>query len=402
MSRRKANPVLDFFKQAQAAAVAKQSKQSQQVETVKPAVQVVLKPDYKLSLPEWQRAFVDLVVENNTIVVRQSALNIFTECRRKYFYEYIADEKTLAEASVYPIRMLIGSVCHAIVAQSGNESIKAGDYSGLMDVIDSIRSKQKYDMHVDGNGHAVTITTEQLARKFFDNSLFWGYSLFQIANMARAFLYMQGYRSVLTEYEMSYTISNESHNGKIVISGTLDSLLKKDSEYVIADFKFGGLAKRLLTGQHSVKADSYSPLEITYSTQFGMYDFMLSKDTTRSVASSRSVVSSDTKPSSYMYIVPVAVVPTQTGKNKGQWRGELIHSASALTATQLDNYFYNNLIEIVRELSRCVRENIWPRSHPSIWGRLTCPGCRWKNECLGVSETKDSYSLDDPGYDMEE
>jgi hypothetical protein len=339
--------------------------------------------DYFKSLeePEWKRPFIDLIVPGKIITVRQSSINIFNECRRKYFYEYIAGEDEIAlQAKPYHIRMLIGSICHAIIADNSQSAIKDGDYHGLMTLIDSLRMKQQYDMQGQ--------TTESLARKFFDGSIFWGYSLYQVAKIARGILFMQGWKFIETEYSMSQSIVSKSKQGSIEISGTLDALCVAGDDTIVVDFKFGGLSNRLINQSTQCKADSYSPLEITYSTQHNMYDFLISKNPALCKY----------KPTHYVYVVPVSVIPAQSGPNKGKWRGELIHKADALSENQLSDYFYNNLLEVVREISRCTRENIWTRSHPSIYGRITCPSCRWKSQCLGVSETSNEYVMDDPGY----
>ena len=259
---------------------------------------------------------------------------------------------------------LLGSVFHHAVADPDME-IRGGDRGYWYQLLRQYSEDQEYTR----KGKAIS----EMDLIDYANSLVSGEGILPakiLAKMVR--LEIMGFGWDITEAEINMRYTDVGEHGEdgygkypIVFDGTIDILMSnREGKLGIVDIKTTGLWDRTIKGKGSIKGQSWGDLQLRNHRQLKHYDWLFNKLYGKRV-------------SSYGLSFPANFVPYKTGAKKGQMRGNGLF----LTRAEHDLSVYEQ--DIKRHLS------IWSlpwglgRDYPEIWGKTSCPTCKYYLPCMG-------------------
>lgn len=191
-----------------------------------------------------------------------------------------------------------------------------------------------------------------------------------LAKMVRLEIMGYGWDIRKAEINMRYTdVGEPGEDGygeyPIVFDGTIDILMSnQEGKLGIVDIKTTGLWDRVIKGKGSIKSQSWGDLQLRHHRQLKHYDWLFNR------------LHGD-RVSAYGLSFPANFVPYKTGPKKGKMRG----SGLFLTRADHDLRVYEQ--DIKRQLS------IWSlpwglgKDYPEVWGKTSCPTCKYYMPCMG-------------------
>tara|TARA_Y100000310_G_C20692551_1_gene823284 strand:+ start:2554 stop:3561 length:1008 start_codon:yes stop_codon:yes gene_type:complete len=154
--------------------------------------------------------------------------------------------------------------------------------------------------------------------------------------------------------------------GGIPYSGTLDLLLwHKQFGLVIGDTKTSGIITKLL-GTGSLQKQSYSKQQVAHHLQLTHYGWM----------GWRAGMWSPEEIGQHMIFTPVNLTKYTRGPKKGTFRGEPFHFG-----TPVPKNIQRYEEDIVMWLNM-MKDGLFPRMYPGVYGKLDCPRCPFVGDCL--------------------
>tara|TARA_R100000789_G_C3023327_1_gene153996 strand:- start:4278 stop:5273 length:996 start_codon:yes stop_codon:yes gene_type:complete len=304
--------------------------------------------------------------------IHYSDIVTFRECPAKFGYKAADSTSFVTNNAMILGSMFHKAIEHAIIDNSRDSVItsdsqwykNAGDTEYWKSVIDGIMfidSERKHEAtESDINGWV---------SKFVTKDLFLGKDLREIVKDTYNFINVTGHRIIQSELRLKY----EDLYGQHV--GTLDLLLQdKNDNLVIGDIKTSGLWNKLLKGSSYMK-QSMSTEQVRHHPQMKHYHWLgwragyFEKDDVKA----------------YCILYPANLVPYKDGKRKV--RGLPITLAPCVEGGvhryQEDLYQWLQMIQC----------GVNVRTYPNVYGKIECPRCPWKDECLS-----DQSSTQVPNY----
>ena len=292
-------------------------------------------------LPEWKKRFLSVDVP---ITVRQSLIQTFFSCNRKFLYSH-SGEKTYEYINR---KLLFGLVFHKMCEDTSRD---------VVDILHEINEENKVSRD-DWN------TVKSM---WFDKSVYYGLSANDLVRMTVGQLSFFGYKLGPKEYRLS------GHKiGNVTFDGALDILVEKDKRIGVLDIKTNGLAD-MFFGEGSVKASEYTEVQTQISPQLNHYAWMLYRFYNISVDFQG-------------YLLPANLIPLQKGKDKGGARGKPMVIYDSMGSDFLENVYEEDLLNTVKYMEYCFKNNSFPRGYPSVFGKISCETCPFSKQCLGIQD----------------
>tara|TARA_R110002020_G_scaffold318716_3_gene534364 strand:+ start:1142 stop:2119 length:978 start_codon:yes stop_codon:yes gene_type:complete len=295
--------------------------------------------------------------------IHYSDLAVYRSCPAKFFYKI--EEPSRQIGSAY---MLLGSVFHAAFEDccrwECNNTFKSlalrdVDYwDSLFDNVMVLHPDSKYDVTDDD--------IKGWSSKFLGKDLFCGRSLGELViDLYQYVTLLGGYTVEKSELKMEY----DDLYGKHV--GTLDLLMSsRRGGLAIADIKTSGMWDKLIKNS-GYKKQSVDPLQITHHPQMKHYHWL----------GWRSSSFNPEEVKEYALLYPANQVPYISGPKAGKARGIPIFAAPC-------DISIRRYEEDLQSWLQLIQAGVRTRSYPHVYGKIECPYCPWKDECLGDQDSK--------------